>query len=246
MDGTAQLLESDRRFLVHPLHHPEEHKAPLLVESGTGAMLHLADGREVIDGLAGLWNVNVGHGRGELADAAAGQMRKIAYASAGPGSTNHLCAALFEKMTGIQMVHVPYRGGAPAVADTVSGQTQLFFTAGTQSLEHVKAGKLRLLAVTEGKRSSLLPDVPTVAETIPGFEMAVWYGAFGPKGMPPELTRRLNSEINTIMMLPDVKAKMEAIGVESVNETPEQFAAVMRADAEKWGRLVRELNIKSE
>ncbi len=171
---------------------------------------------------------------------------KVAYASAGPGSTNHLSAALMEKMAGIQMLHVPYKGGAPAVTDTVGGQVQLFFTAGTQSLPHVKAGKLKLLAVTEKKRSSLLKDVPTVAETIPGYEMAVWYGCFGPKGMPPELQRRLNQEINAIMMLPDVKAKMEAIGVEPLNETPEQFAAVMRADLDKWGKLVRELNIKSE
>jgi len=171
---------------------------------------------------------------------------KVAYASAGPGSTNHLSAALLEKMAGIQMLHVPYKGGAPAVTDLVGGQVQMFVTAGTQSLPHVKAGKLKLIAVTEKKRSALLKDVPTVAETIPGYEMAVWYGAFGPKGMPAELQRRLNTEINTIMMLPDVKAKMEAIGVEPVNETPEQFAAVMRADHDKWGRLVRELNIKSE
>ncbi|HEX3952528.1 MAG TPA: aspartate aminotransferase family protein [Stellaceae bacterium] len=100
MDGTRQLLESDRKFLVHPLHHPEEHKAPLLVESGTGAMLHLADGRDVIDGLAGLWNVNVGHGRGELADAASGQMRKIAYASAYVGATNEPAIRLAEKIVG--------------------------------------------------------------------------------------------------------------------------------------------------
>ncbi len=100
MDGTTELLESDRRFLVHPLHHPEEHKAPLLVEEGRGAMLHLADGRQVIDGLAGLWNVNVGHGRGVLADAAAAQMRKIAYASAYVGMTNAPAVRLAEKIVG--------------------------------------------------------------------------------------------------------------------------------------------------
>ena len=171
---------------------------------------------------------------------------KIAYASAGPGSTNHLSAALLEKMAGIQMLHVPYKGGAPAVTDTVGGQVQMFVTAGTQSLPHVKANRLRLLAVTESKRSALLKDVPTVAEVVPGYEMAVWYGAFGPKGMPPELQKRLNSEINAIMMSPDVKAKMEAIGVEPVNETPERFAEVLRADADKWGRLVKELGIKAE
>ncbi len=98
MDGTTELLESDRRFLVHPLHHPEDHKAPLLVEEGRGAILHLGDGRQVIDGLAGLWNVNVGHGRGELADAAAGQMRKIAYASAYVGMTNEPAIRLAEKI----------------------------------------------------------------------------------------------------------------------------------------------------
>ena len=144
------------------------------------------------------------------------------------------------------MLHVPYKGGAPAVTDTVGGQVQMFVTAGTQSLPHVKANRLKLLAVTESKRSALLKDVPTVAESVPGYEMAVWYGAFGPKGMPPEIARRLNAEINAIMMSPDVKAKMEAIGVEPVNETPERFAEVMRTDAEKWGRLVRELGIKPE
>ncbi len=105
---------------------------------------------------------------------------KIAYASSGPGSTNHLCAAMLEKMAGIEMLHVPYRGGAPAVADTVGGQVQLFFTAGTQSLPHVQAGKLKLLAVTEAKRSPYLPNVPTVAETVPGYEMTVWYGVVRP------------------------------------------------------------------
>ena len=171
---------------------------------------------------------------------------KVAFASAGNGSTNHLSAALLEKMAGIQMLHVPYKGGAPAVIGTVAGDTQVLFTAGTQSLPHVKAGKLKLLAVTEKKRSTLLKDTPTVAETVPGYEMAVWYGAFGPKGMSPELQKRLNAEINAIMMTPDVKAKMEAMGVEPVNDTPEQFAAALRADAEKWGKLVKEMGIVAE
>ena len=118
---------------------------------------------------------------------------KVAYASAGQGSTNHLCGALFEKLADVKMLHVPYRGGAPAVADTVGGQTQLFFTAGTQSLPHVRAGALRLLGVTEEKRSALLPDVPTVGESLPGYAMAVWYGAYGPAGMAKDVVATLNA-----------------------------------------------------
>lgn len=168
---------------------------------------------------------------------------KIAYASSGAGSTNHLCAALLEKMAGIEMLHVPYRGGAPAVADTVAGQTQLFFTAGTQSLPHVKAGKLKLLAITEEKRSALLPDVPTVGETVPGYEMTVWYGAFGPAGMPADIVGKLNSEISRALFLPDVKQKMADIAVEVKSSTPDELAARMRADAQKWGAIIKSLNI---
>ena len=168
---------------------------------------------------------------------------KIAYASAGAGSTNHLCGALFENLTQVSMVHVPYRGGAPAIADTVAGQTQLIFTAGTQSLEHVKAGKLRLLAVTEGKRSPLLPEIPTVAETVPGFEMAVWYAACGPAGLSQEIVTRLNTEIGRILFLPEVKKQMEDIAVEVAKSSPDQLAKLTRVDAEKWGKIIKELNI---
>ncbi|CAG9170715.1 hypothetical protein LMG23992_01757 [Cupriavidus laharis] len=171
---------------------------------------------------------------------------KLAYASAGPGSTNHLSAVLFERMAGVQMLHVPYKGGAPAVVDTVAGQTQILFSAGTQTLPHVKAGKLRLLAVTEAKRSPLLPNTPTVAETVPGYELAVWYGAFGPKGMPADLVARLNREINTVMSLPEVKSKMNAIGVETTTSTPQQFGTILRNDADRYGKLIRELGIHGE
>jgi tripartite-type tricarboxylate transporter receptor subunit TctC len=186
------------------------------------------------------------HSVAELVAYAKANPGKIAYASAGAGSTNHLCGALFEKMAQVSMVHVPYRGGAPAVADTVAGQTQLFFTAGTQSLEHVKAGRLRLLAVTEGKRSPLLPDVPAVAETLPGFEMAVWYAAYGPAGMPPQVIARLNAEIGRILFLPAVKKRMEDIAVETARSTPEELAALTRADAEKWGKIIRQLGIAGQ
>ncbi|MBY4897909.1 tripartite tricarboxylate transporter substrate binding protein [Cupriavidus sp. AU9028] len=182
----------------------------------------------------------------ELIDYARANPGKLAYASAGPGSTNHLSAVLFEKMAKVEMLHVPYKGGAPAVVDTVAGQTQLLFSAGTQTLPHVKAGKLRLLAVTEGKRSPLLPNVPTVAETIPGYELAVWYGAFGPAGMPKELVSRLNAEINKVMMLPEVKQKMDAIGVETTTSTPQEFGQVLRRDADRYGKLIRELKITAE
>jgi tripartite-type tricarboxylate transporter receptor subunit TctC len=179
----------------------------------------------------------------ELIDYAKAYPDKLAYASAGAGSTNHLCGALFEKMAQVSMVHVPYRGGAPAVADTVAGQTQLFFTAGTQSLEHVKAGRLRLLAVTEAKRSPLLPHVPIVAETLPGYEMTVWYGAYGPAGMPKEIVARLNAEIGGILALPEVKKRMADIAVETANSSPEELGAMTRADAEKWGRIIKQLGL---
>lgn len=107
----------------------------------------------------------------------------------------------------------------------------------------MKAGKLRLLAVTEGKRSPLLPEVPTVAETVPGFEMAVWYAAYGPAGLPQEIATRLNAEIGHILFLPDVKKQMEAIAVEVAKSSPVELAELTRTDAHKWGKIIKELNI---
>ena len=182
----------------------------------------------------------------EFIDYARANPDKIAYASAGTGSTNHLSAAMFEKATGLKMTHVPYRGGAPAILDTVADRTQLFFSAGTQTLPHVKSGKIKLLAVTESERSRLLPDVPAVAETVPGYEMAVWYGAFGPKGMDPALVERLNKEINTVLARPEVISKMEAMAVELRPNTPQAFDKLLRADAAKYGALVKELGIQAE
>ena len=171
---------------------------------------------------------------------------KLAYASAGSGSTNHLSAVLFEKAAGIAMLHVPYKGGAPAVLDTVGNQTQILFSAGTQTLPHVASGKLRLLAVTESKRSKLLPDIPTVAETLPGYELGVWYGLFGPAGMPKELVDRLNAATNQALADPVVRSRMDAIGVEVITDTPQQFGVVLRSDADRYGKIIQNLGIKNE
>ncbi len=171
---------------------------------------------------------------------------KVAYASAGMGSNNHVSAALFERMAGVQMVHVPYKGGAPAVADTVGGQTQLFFTALTQSLPHVRAGRLKLLAVTEGKRADVVPDTPTVSEAVPGYVVEVWYGLFGPANMPQALVARLNAEANRIMVLTDVKDRMDKMGVVHSRATPDEAAQTLRRDAEKWGKIIREMGIVAE
>lgn len=169
---------------------------------------------------------------------------KLAYASAGGGSTNHLSAEMFKKAAGIDMLHVPYKGGAPAVMATVANETQVLFSAGTQTLPHVKSGKLKLLAVTEPNRSKLLADVPTVAETLPGFDMSVWYAVFGPAGMPHELVAKLNGEINKALAVPEVRARMDAMGVELVNSTPEQLARQLKQDTDRYGAIIKQLNIK--
>lgn len=182
----------------------------------------------------------------ELIAYAKANPKKLNFASAGAGSTNHISAVLFELAAGIQMTHIPYKGGAPAVLDTVAGQTEVLFGAGTQTLPHVKSGKLKLLAVTESARSPQLPDTPTVAETLPGYELVVWYGAFGPKDLPKEVTERLSTEINRIVALPEVRSKMAAIGVEVVTSTPAGFAKTLQQDAAKFTKLIRELKITAE
>jgi tripartite-type tricarboxylate transporter receptor subunit TctC len=171
---------------------------------------------------------------------------QIAYASAGTGSSTHLNAAVFEKMAGIRMLHVPYKGGAPAVLDTMTGQTQMIITAATQTLPHAKTGRLRLIGVTRAKRVAMLPDVPAIAETLPGYEAVVWFGAFAPAGLPKDITVRLNAEINKLMSAPDTKSVMENMGVEVINTTPEAFQKKLREEAAHWTNVVRKYGIKAE
>jgi tripartite-type tricarboxylate transporter receptor subunit TctC len=171
---------------------------------------------------------------------------KLNYASAGSGSTNHLSAALFEKLAQVRMTHIPYKGGAPAVTDLVGGQVDLLFTGLTNVWSHVQAGRLKLLAVTEARRARVLPDLPTVAETLPGYEMAVWYGMFAPAGTPPELVHRLNAEVNRIMLLPEVTARLAPLGAEAATHSAAEFARILGNDEQKWNRIIREVGAKAE
>ncbi len=182
----------------------------------------------------------------ELIALAKSQPGKISYASAGVGSTNHLCAELFRKMAHVDIFHVPYKGGGPAVVDLVGGQVMIFFTGYTNVAEHVKAGRLKLLAVTESKRAPYLPNVPTVGEFLPGYEMAVYYAMFAPKGTPRTIVNQLNAEANRVLTLPEVNQRLTAIGAEPEAITPDQLAKILRADLAKWTKIIKEIGAKAD
>jgi tripartite-type tricarboxylate transporter receptor subunit TctC len=164
---------------------------------------------------------------------------KINYASSGNGSTIHMSAELFKMMAGVDMVHVPYRGGAPALTDMLAGQVQVMFDNLPTSIEHIRAGKLRPLAITSTTRAELLPDVPTVADFVPGYESSAWYGVGAPKSTPVEIVDRLNKEINAILAEPRVKTRIAEMGATLIAGSPADFGKLVAEETEKWGKVVR-------
>jgi len=164
---------------------------------------------------------------------------KISFASAGNGTTIHLSGELFMAMTGIKMLHVPYRGSAPALTDMISGQVQVMFDNVLSSLPHLQSGALRPLAVTSRRRSEALPDVPTVAETVPGYETGTWWGVGVPKGTPAEIVEKLNREINAVLADPKVKTRFAELGSAPLILTPSAFGAFLAAETEKWAKAVK-------
>ena len=174
------------------------------------------------------------------------QPGKLAYASAGNGSPNHVAAELFRRLAAVEMLHVPYKGGGPATAAIVGGQVGVLFTGLGNVWDHVKAGKLNLLAVTEDRRSQLLPAVPRVGETLPGYEVAVWYGVWGPAGMPSELVAKLNAEVNRILKLGDVKQRLDLMGAEHVSMPAREAHQLLQREYERWGKIIRDSGIKAD
>ncbi len=171
---------------------------------------------------------------------------KVSFASPGNGSTIQLCGELFKIMTGVNMVHVPYRGNAPALTDLIAGQVQVMFADMPSSIEHVKVGKLRALAVTTAERSEILPEVPTISEFLPGFEASNWFGVAAPKNTPPEIVDKLNREINVALAEPEIKARLADLGAAVLAGSPADFGKFIATEAEKWSKVIRAANIKVE
>ena len=171
---------------------------------------------------------------------------KVNYASGGTGSGLHVCGELFKLMTGIDMLHVPYRGSAPALTDVLGGQMQMMFDNLPTSIEYVRTGKLRALAVTTATRSSELPDIPTVGDFVPGFEASVWQGVGAPKNTPPEIVEKLNSEINAALADPKINARLADLGAQPFVLSSAALGKFIAEETEKWGKVVKFAGIKPE
>jgi len=169
---------------------------------------------------------------------------ELNYVSAGVGASGHQGGALFEVMTGTKMVHVPYKGMALALTDLVAGQVTMAFATSLSVVPHVQAGRLRALATTGSKRSPALPDLPTVAETVPGYEVDLWYGFVGPAGLPADIVRSLNAAIVAALDAPDVRQRLGGQGVDVGSSTPEAFGKLLAADLVRWAKFVRLAGIK--
>jgi len=168
------------------------------------------------------------------------------YSSAGSGTSNHLAGELLKSMTGIDIVHVPYKGSAPALNDLISGQVSLMFDLVLTAAPPVKSGSVRGLAVTSAQRSSVLPDLPTVAESIPGYEVSAWFGVFAPAGVPQPVVQRLNAEFVKALQQPDLRQRLASQGAEPLTSTPDEFAAYLRLEIEKWAKVVKAAGMKAD
>ena len=181
----------------------------------------------------------------ELVALARSRPGTINFASSGQGSTAHLAAELFKATAKVDIVHIPYKGAGPALTDLAGGQTQMMITGISTTLPYIRADRLRPLGVTSTQRVAVLPQVPPIAEAVPGYEVTTWYGLMAPAGTPPAVIARLNRETAAALENPTVKSKMAGAGVDAQTNTPEQFRAMIREETAKWGKVIRMVGIKS-
>jgi tripartite-type tricarboxylate transporter receptor subunit TctC len=171
----------------------------------------------------------------------------IKYASAGVGSSPHLSAALFQHMSGVDVLHVPYKGSTPGVTATITGETEIMFTGVASALSFIKAGRLRPISINGPRRSPALPTTPTAGESgLPGFEADFWIGLFAPAGVPRPLITRLNTEVNRILTADGMRERLSELGVDAVPGTPEQFGELLARDIDRWAKAVKAAGLKGE
>ena len=171
---------------------------------------------------------------------------RLNYGSSGTGSAQHLFMELLKQQAGLDITHIPYRGTGPAMVDTVGGRLTMMFDTTPTALPHIRDGRVRALAVTSARRDPALPDVPTIGETVAGYEALGWYGLLGPAGLPPAITARLHREVDTLLARPDFIARLTAQGVEPLRGTPAEFTALIARDRARWGEVIRRGNIRAD
>ncbi len=183
----------------------------------------------------------------ELIALAKSRPGQVTYASSGDGSPEHIAGELFKSMAGIDLIHVPYKGGGPAAVAIISGETAVGFNTAPVAIPHIRNGRLRALAVTEERRNAALPEVPTVAEAaLPGYAMTTWYGLVAPRGVPTDVISKLNAEINRILKLPDVRERFAALGADPVGGTPGEFGIYIKTEVAKFTKVAKERGIALE
>jgi tripartite-type tricarboxylate transporter receptor subunit TctC len=172
---------------------------------------------------------------------------ELSFGSSGPGATDHLAGELFKTLAGVNMVHVPYKGGAPAMLDLMAGQVQTVFSTVSTAIGAIKGGKVRAIAMTGDKRFELMPEIPTIEQAgLPGFQVRNWYGVFVPAGTSKEIVARLNGELVKILQMPDVKSKLLESGIETLYSTPEQFATYIQSETKRWAKVVKDSGARAE
>ncbi|MBX9960251.1 MAG: tripartite tricarboxylate transporter substrate binding protein [Burkholderiaceae bacterium] len=238
-DGYTLLLTTSSTHSIGPAINP---KIPYNAEADFTPIAYVASSPQVI--LVPL--SSPARTLKEFIDYARQNPGRLNYASSGNGTISNLSTEIFKAQSGTFLVHIPYRGTGLSIADLVSGKVDVLFDSVVSGMPHVRDGKLRALAVTSPKRSALVPELPAVAELLPGFESVTWFGVYGPRGLPPEIVNRVNQAVNAALTEADLKDRFARLGAETAGGTPQQFASVVRAESAKWKKVITERKITAD
>ncbi len=238
-DGYTLLLTTSSTHSIGPAINP---KTPYNAEADFTPIAYVASSPQVI--LVPM--TSPAKNLREFIDYAHKNPGRLNYASSGNGTISNLSTEIFKARSGTFLVHIPYRGTGLSIADLISGKVDVLFDSVVSGMPLVRDGKLRALAVTSPKRSALVPELPAVAELLPGFESVTWFGVYGPRGLPPEIVTRVNQAVNAALAEPELKERFARLGAETTGGTPQQFAAVVKAESAKWKKVITERKITTD